>query len=159
MPKILIYSIDHLFSHLLSVSWLERPSGVFCFSQAHLWAFHSSALGPLAEDLTPAAGAELAARAVPHVTVVPHGTPVQAAPLGGGAFVAALTGALHFSLTLRGETTRLGVRVYYYFGFFLNAQMKMMKEREAERDGEDLKELLRLLLLFVCVCVCVCRGR
>lgn len=83
----------------------------FSSSQAHLWAFHTSALGPLAEDLAPAAGAELAARAVPHVPVVPHGAPVQAAPLGGGAFVAALTGALHFGLTLRGETTN-SVRVY-----------------------------------------------
>lgn len=86
----------------------------FSSTQAHLWAFHSSALGPLAEDLTPAAGAELAARAVPHVAVVPHGALVQAAPLGGGAFVAALTGALHFGLTLRRETKRLGVRVYYF---------------------------------------------
>lgn len=36
---------------------------------------------------------------------------------------------------------------------FLNPQMRMMKECEAERDGEDLKELLRGLLLFACVCL------
>lgn len=65
-----------------------------------LWALHLSALGPLAEDLTPAAGAEVTARAVPHVTVVVHRALVQAAPLGGSAFVTALTWALYLGVAL-----------------------------------------------------------
>lgn len=85
--------------------------------------------------------------------MVAHGAPVQAAPLGGGALVAALTGALDFGLTLREETTRSALEFTGAFFFLLkNPQMRMMKECEAERDGEDLKELLRRLL-FVCVCL------
>lgn len=84
---------------LCSVLWCEG----FCWFllTTHLRALHSSALGLLAEDLTPAAGAEVAACAVPHVAVVVHRALVQAAPLGGGAFIAALTGALHLGVALR----------------------------------------------------------
>lgn len=71
--------------------------------RAHLWTFEASTLCPLADDLTPAAGAELAARVVPYVTMVTHRTLVQAAPLGSHALLAALTGTLDFSLTLQGR--------------------------------------------------------
>lgn len=73
--------------------------------QTHLWAFNTTTLGPLAQDLTPVAGTELAACAVPHVTVVTHRALVQAAPLGCGAFITALTRTLHFGPTLRGSGT------------------------------------------------------
>lgn len=72
----------------------------------HLWAFSSAALGPLAEHLTPGAGAELAARAVPHVSMVTHHALVLAAPLGSGTFITAPTGPLHFGLTLHGDTVQ-----------------------------------------------------
>lgn len=81
----------------------QQGSGPLWFlTEAHLRAVHSSTLGPLTDDLTPGAGTELAARAVPHVSMVTHGALVQAASLCGGAFFAALTGTLHFGLTLRG---------------------------------------------------------
>lgn len=69
--------------------------------RAHLRTFKASTLCPLADDLTPAADAELTARVVPYVTVVMHRALVQAAPLGSHARLAALTGALDFSLTLQ----------------------------------------------------------
>lgn len=80
----------------------------------HLRALHSSALGPLAEDLAAAAGAEVAARAVPHVAVVVRRALVQAAPLGGSAFITALTGALHLGVALRGETGRSGLEFTFF---------------------------------------------
>lgn len=72
--------------------------------RAHLRTFKASTLCPLADDLTPAAGAELAARVVPYVTMVTHRTLVRAAPFGSHALLAALTGALDFSLTLQCST-------------------------------------------------------
>lgn len=65
-----------------------------------LWALDLFTFGPLTEDLTPVAGTELAAGAVPHVSMVTHRPLIKAAPLGGGAFVTTLTGTLHFGLTL-----------------------------------------------------------
>lgn len=65
-----------------------------------LWALHSSTLGPLTENLTPVTAAELAAGAVPHVSMVTHCALVQAASLGSGTFVTAATGSFHFGLTL-----------------------------------------------------------
>lgn len=75
----------------------------FILMKAHLWTFQASALCPLAEDLTPAAGAEFTAGAVPYVAMVTHRAPVQAAPLGGHALLAAPTGALGSGLTLQGS--------------------------------------------------------
>lgn len=122
--------IPHLFQYIRSIrsvgvsSGLSRGSREVCRLPvaAHLRALHSSALGPLAEDLTPAAGAEVAARAVPHVPVVVHRALVQAAPLGGGAFITALTRALHLGVALREETGRSGLgfirQPLFYFPFF-----------------------------------------
>lgn len=73
----------------------------FTLMRAHLRTFKASTLCPLADDLSPAAGAELAARVVPYVTVVTHRTLVEAAPLGSHALLAALTSAFDFSLTLQ----------------------------------------------------------
>lgn len=70
--------------------------------RAHLWAFDTSTLGPLTEDLTPAAGTELAAGAVPHVSMVTHCALVLAASLSSSAFITALPGTLHFGLPLFG---------------------------------------------------------
>lgn len=77
---------------------------VYNEDQAHLWAFNATALGPLAEDLTPVAGTEFTARAVPHVAMVTHRALVQAASLGSGTFITALTSALHFGVTLQGSS-------------------------------------------------------
>lgn len=71
---------------------------------AHLRTFKASTLCSMAEDLTPAASAELAACVVPYVPMVMHHTIVQAAPLGGHALLAALASTLDFSLTLQGST-------------------------------------------------------
>lgn len=79
------------------------------FFQAHLRAFNTTTLGPLAEDLTPVAGTEFTASAVPHVSMVTHRTLVQAASLGGGTFITALTSTLHFGVTLqRSSAVSLG---------------------------------------------------
>lgn len=72
--------------------------------KAHLRTVKASALCPLAEYLTPAAGTEFTACVVPYVTMVTHRTLIQAAPLGSHALFAALTGTLDFSLTLQGST-------------------------------------------------------
>lgn len=72
---------------------------------AHLRTVKASALCPLAEDLTPAAGTEFTACVVPYVTMVMHRTLVQAAPLGSHTLLAALTGTFDFSLTLQGSTS------------------------------------------------------
>lgn len=71
--------------------------------KAHLWTFQASALCPLAEDLTPAAGAEFTAGVVPYVAMVTHRALVQAAPLGGHALLAAQSGTLDSGLTLQGS--------------------------------------------------------
>lgn len=71
--------------------------------RAHLGTFKASTLCPVADDLTPAAGAELAARVIPYVAMVTHRALVQAAPLGSHALLAALTSTLDFSLTLQGS--------------------------------------------------------
>lgn len=73
-----------------------------------LWALDPCTFSPLTEDLTPVAGAELAAGAVPHVSMVTHRPLIKAAPLGGGAFVTTLAGALHFGLTLLAAQRRTG---------------------------------------------------
>lgn len=101
--------------------------------QTHLWAFDTTTLGPLAQDLTPVAGTELAARAVPHVTVVTHRALVQAASLGSGAFVTAPTRTLHFGPTLRGSSTaRLSSGL---FGFHVpTIWMTAMKESKLSCD-------------------------
>lgn len=76
-----------------------------------LGTLNTSTLGPLAEDLTPVAVTEFAARAIPHVSMVTHRPLVQAASLGGGAFITALTSALHFGLTLGTGSGLTGVCV------------------------------------------------
>lgn len=78
------------------------------YNETHLWAFNTTALGLMTEDLTPVAGAKLAACAVPHITMVTHHAFIKAAPLGGYAFIAALTGALDFGPTLRRKQHRWG---------------------------------------------------
>lgn len=65
-----------------------------------------TALGLMTEDLTPVADTELAACAVPHITMVTHRAFIKAAPLGSYAFIAALTGALDFGPTLRRKQHR-----------------------------------------------------
>lgn len=77
------------------------PINIYFF-RAHLRAVDSSTLGPPAEDLALAARTELAAGAVPQVSMVTHRVLVQAAPFGRSAFVTALTGALYCGLTLQG---------------------------------------------------------
>lgn len=76
-----------------------------------LWAVDPSTLGPLAEHLAPVAGAELAPGGVPHVAVVTHGALIQAAPLGGGALVAAPPGPPHFGVALVAGEGPTGVGV------------------------------------------------
>lgn len=75
-------------------------------NETHLWAFNTTALGLVTEHLTPVAGTELAACAVPHIAMVTHRALIKAAPLGGHAFIAALTGALDFGPTLRRKRHR-----------------------------------------------------
>lgn len=65
-----------------------------------LRAFNTTTLSPLAEDLTPVAGTELTARAVPHVSMVTHRALIEAASLGSRTFITAPSSTLHFGLTL-----------------------------------------------------------
>lgn len=117
IPLIPTNQIDDLWPFALVCRVAPGSSDGFCWflPATHLRALHSSALGPLAVDLTPAAGAEVAARAVPHVAVVVHRALVQAAPLGGGALIAALAGALHLGVALRGATGRSGLEFIHSF--------------------------------------------
>lgn len=75
------------------------------FFHAHLRACNTTTLGPLTENLTSVAGTELAACAVPHVSIVTHSVFIQAASFGSGTFITTLIGTLHFSLTLKGSNT------------------------------------------------------
>lgn len=90
--------------------------------------------------MTPAAGAEVAARAVPHVPVVVHRALVQAAPLGGGAFITALTRALHLGVTLREETGRSGLGfirqpLFSFLFFSFLPQMSIILQKVVEEEG------------------------
>ncbi|MEQ2300116.1 hypothetical protein AMECASPLE_022023 [Ameca splendens] len=77
------------------------------FLQAYLWAFNTTTFGPPTEDLTTVTGAELASRAVPHVSMVTNCLLVQADSFGWSTFLTAPTGAPHFGQTLQrnGEVT------------------------------------------------------
>lgn len=88
--------------------------------QTHLWTFNVATLSRLADDLAPVAGTELTACAVPHVTMVTRRALIQAASLGGSAFITAMTSTPHFGLTLRGSSTvRLSLAL---FGFHLQCR-------------------------------------
>lgn len=100
-PLVLLY----LMGPLRNGKSLFLTHNNFILMKAHLRTVKASALCPLAEDLTPAAGAEFTACVVPYVTMVTHRALVQAAPLGSHTLLAALTGTLDFSLTLQGNTS------------------------------------------------------
>lgn len=102
-----------------------------------LWAFDTSTLGPVTEDLTPAAGTELAAGAVPHVSMVTHCALVLAASLSSSAFITALPGTLHFGLPL--------VAGYGWAGFSVAFRLTSVTHA---RGAGVLLPLLTALVLF-----------
>lgn len=70
-------------------------------SLSHLGTLHFGTLSSLAGDSPLLAHAEVTAGAVPHLSVVPDGATVPAAPLGRHTLLTALPGALHLVLPLK----------------------------------------------------------
>lgn len=68
---------------------------------SHLGTLHFGTLSSLAGDLPLLAHAEVTAGAVPHLSVVPDGATIQAAPLGRHTLLTALPRALHLVLPLK----------------------------------------------------------
>ena len=126
--------------------------------RAYLLALNTTALGPLADHLTPVAGTELAARAVPHVAAVTHRALVQAASLGGGAFITALTSSLHFGLTLRGSST-VRLRFAWRNAYNRDDGNEEMQTERWDKTKEIQGARIKAVFLFVCVCACVFRLR
>lgn len=123
--------------------------------RAYLLALNTTAFGPLADHLTPVAGTELAARAVPHVTAVTHRTLVQAASLGGGAFITALTSTPHIGLTLRGSST---VRLRFAWRNVYNRD-DGNEEMHTELWDKTKKIQGACKKAVFCLCVCVFQLR
>jgi len=107
--------------------------------ETDLGASHAAALGPVADHLTAVAGAELAPRGVPHVSVVSRGAPVRAAPRGGGALAAALSGSLHFGLTLQEGGGQWGGGFGFIWLFMCN-----------KKQRDKIRELMKMQFFGYC---------